>query len=441
MQHEQTSQRRLHTIVGYPAIASLFLLGTFARGATAPNLQSSETEKTMSSCAAPISIAAHKTLVEALALEKRNEFEKAVQVTLRTADSIGPNCRMKAALETDAAAIKFRAGALTDAEQLSTKALKELRRFEDDSEDIGKAEYIIGSVMDARGKAADAERQYLKVVHVFTALGNRSALRLARVYSDLAVINIRVNNTRQAEIYLQKSSESEKSVKVSDPTERMARQDAAVHLAYKKGKTSEAIRLNALIIKAYGTDMSIPAGLRAHIFADRGGLMYSAGQYNESLLNLNKSLDLYRSYPRDSETIAIALTMLGRARLAVNDMVGAHQSLEEAMQLSTNLRANYPLHVAFIEESYGEYLALSRQWSEARARYLDSISLMRTAAEGKQELPKCLLEAAAADDHLHQKKESKKLRKQAQLLMAESQTPGEESTVDLTTLEASAQKR
>ncbi|HEX4230500.1 MAG TPA: tetratricopeptide repeat protein [Bryobacteraceae bacterium] len=395
----------------------------------------------MSSCPAPVSIAAHKTLVEAARLEKQNEFDKAFQVTIHTANGIDPNCRMRAALEIDAAAIEFRAGALTQAEQLSTKALKELRRFEDESADVGMAEYIIGSVLEVRGRIADAERQYLKAVYALTALGDHRALRLARVYSDLAVINIRRNNTRQAEIYLQKSIDLEKTVKMTDPIERLARQDAVVHLAYKKGNTSEAIRLNALLIKGYGEDMDIPAGLRAHIFADRGGLMYSIGRYNESLVNLNSSLDLYRSSAGDPETIAVTSTMLARARIALHDMVGAQENLEEAVQLSRKLRANYPLYVAFIEESYGEYLAANRQWSKARAQYLDSISLMNAAAGAKQELSECLLEAARADDHLDQKKESKKFRKQAQSLIAESRTPGGGSTVDLTTLEASAQRR
>ncbi|HWF48647.1 MAG TPA: tetratricopeptide repeat protein [Bryobacteraceae bacterium] len=394
----------------------------------------------MSSCAAPVSIAAHKTLVEAAKLEKRNEFEKAFQLTLRTANSISPNCRMRAALEIDAGAIKFRAGALTEAEQLSTKGLKELSRFENVSADVGTAEYIIASALEARSRIADAEREYLKAAHVFTALGDHTAIRLARVYSDLAVIYLRTNNTRQAEIYLQKAIDSEASVKNADPIERLARQDAIVHLTYTKGNSSEAIRLNALLIKAYGTDNGLPAGLRAHIYADRGGLLYSVGQYNECLLTLSKSLDLYRSFAGGSEPVAVTLAMLARARMALKDMVGAQANIEEAIEQSKAFRATYPLFVAFIEESYGEYLALNRQWSKARAQYLDSLSLMNTEGEGKKELTECLLQAAKADDHLHQKKESKRFRKQAQSLIAGSRSPGEGSTVDLTTLEASAQR-
>lgn len=425
----------------YLVIASLFLLGTAAQSATPPKWQSTEMEKAISSCSAPVTMAAHKTLVEAEEFEKRQEFEKAFQITVRTANSIDDSCRTRAALETTAAAIKFRAGALTEAEQLSTQALKELQRFEDTSEDVGMAEYIIGSVLEARGKTADAERQYLKVVQVFMTLGDRTALRLARVYSDLAVISISTNKMRQAETYLQKSITAEKSVKTDDPIERLERQDAVVHLAYMKGHTGEAIRLNGLLIKGYGMDASISAGMRAHIFADRGGLMYSVRLYSESLLNLNRSLDLYRSDPGDAETIAVTLTMVARARIALNDMIGAQGDLEDAMQRSQSLRANYPAYAAFIEESYGEYLALNRQWSKARAQYLDSISMMKVAPGGKPELLECLLNAAKADDHLHQKKESKKFRKQAELLIAESRTPGQGSTVDLTTLEATAPRR
>ena len=132
-------------------------------------------------------------------------------------------------------------------------------------------EYIIGSVLEARGKIGAAEQEYLKAVQVFTALGDRSAIRLARVYSDLAVINIRTNNMPRAEIYLQRAADSENLVKSKDPIERLARLDATIHLADTKGNTSEAIRLNSLLIKLYGSDNNIPAIQRAHVYADRGG--------------------------------------------------------------------------------------------------------------------------------------------------------------------------
>ena len=97
----------------YSAIASLFLLGTVAQCATIPKMQLSTPAKAMSNCPAAVSLAAHQTLVEAVELEKHNEFERAFQITLHTAASIDPNCRTRASLETDAAAIEFRAGSLS----------------------------------------------------------------------------------------------------------------------------------------------------------------------------------------------------------------------------------------------------------------------------------------------------------------------------------------
>ena len=168
--------------------------------------------------------------------------------------------------------------------------------------------------------------------------------------------------------------------------------------------------------------------------------MYSIRQYDESLLSLNRSVDLYRSDAGDPETLAVTLAMLARARMALNDMAGARANLEEAIQSAKQFRADYPLYAAFIETSYGDYLASNRQWPEARAQYLDSISLMKPESETKDELSECLLKAAGADDHLHRKKESKMLRKQAQALITESRTPGQGSTVDLTTLQVSGSR-
>lgn len=436
MHYPQVTRDRLHTIFVYLAIAALLLLGNIAQSATMTSFQSQKPARVFSSCAAPVSILAHKTLVQVAGLEDKKEFDEAFQLTLQTANSIDPNCRTRAALETTAASIKFRLGELTEAQQLSAKALNELHRFEDESEDIGVAEYLLGAVSDARGKIAEAEHQYLKAAHVFRALGNRSALRLARVYSDLAMLNLRANDLRHAELYLQKAIDSERLVKDSDTMERLARLDAVVHLSFKKGEYTEANRLNGLLLQAYATDMRVPAALRAHIYADRGGLMYATGHYAECLLNLNKSLDLYRMDAGNSETIAVTLAMAARAHIGLKDLVSAQMNIEEALQRGKTLRANYPLGIAFIEETYGDYLALNRQWAEARAQYLDSISLFETIGEGKRELTACLFDAATADDHLRRRRESKTLRKQAQSIIATLHTPGDGATVDLATLEA-----
>lgn len=393
-------------------------------------------QKTISNCGAGQQALGHHAMLAASSLTKRGSFDAALHVLQSNLSNLGSGCSIRAAMLTEKAGIDLRLGQVHEAAQAGTKAL-DLEYGDNTSQarERGMDEYILASADAAEGQNTKAEREYLLAAQTLSKAGASEAINVARIYSDLAVLYVRSGDVRSAELYMQKALHSERSAPNPDKLEQFARLDALAHLEYLKGRLSDALRTTKELIGSYGTDSSIDATLRAHLYRDYAQLCVSTHKFDEGIEYLNHSLDLQlKGSGAPPQELAFSWAFLARIHILRKQFDAAEAALIKAQNRIQPFQHDFPEDAAIVAETYGILLNLESRWTEARAQ----LQLARQLAGSAPDLGLMKLEdlqaLAYVDHRLHKKREEKQVRVELKSLRARGRSAWKPDTVDVLTL-------
>jgi tetratricopeptide (TPR) repeat protein len=272
-------------------------------------------------------------------------------------------------------------------------------------------------------------------VHTLSKAGESEATNVARVYSDMAMLYVRSGDVRLAELYLQEASRSERRARNPDKLEQFAHRDALIHLAYLKGRLSDALQITSELIGLYGTDGSISTALRAHLYRDYGQLCAAMGKLDESITYLDHSLALQLKSPAASpQELAFSWAFLARIQIHRKQFDTAEATLTKAQNRIRPFQHDFPDDAAIVAETYGFLLNLESRWAEARTQLQLALQLAGSAPELRLMKLEDLHALARVDHRLHNKAEEKQVRAELKLVGARRRSPWKPDTVDILTL-------
>ena len=352
-------------------------------------------------------------------------------------DALDATCDARPAILSRMAAYQFQLrdfDAATDSSVAALSVADAERKLS--FEEIGLTHFMLGAIYNARGRYADSVRENVKAAQSFARSGKQNAGRVARIYSDVALLEINMGDLRSAERYLNKSSAIAESSDTISDTDKFLVLDAVAHFEYERGRLTDADRTLNKIVGLYGSSTAISPSLRAHLYRDCGEVSIATGNLDQALDQLQKSTALARAEPAPG-TLALSLSMLGSVYLQLGQLNSAEHLFREACDSVDQYADEVPVNAAIVYAVYGNYLHSCRRWRESRTHLQRALQLAQEGGKDERIKANCLAKLADAAHHLHIKDEEKSMRSQAKAMAAgfRHSTDGA-LTVDLLTLKA-----
>ena len=350
-------------------------------------------------------------------------------------DALDATCDARPAILTRMAGYQFQLRNFTDAADSSVAALSVAAVERKLSlEEIGLNHFLLGTIYNARGRYFDAIREQVKAAEAFGRSGKQNRGRIARVYSDLALLEINTGDLKSAERYLNKSAAIAESSDTISATDKLLVLDAIAHFEYERGRLTDADHTLSKIVRSYGSSTAVSASLRAHVYRDYGELSIATGNLDEAMGHLQKSAALARAEPVPGN-LALSLAMLGNVYFQQGQLNSAEQLYREACDNVGRDASEVPGNAAIVYAVYGSYLHSCRRWRESRTHLQRALQLARESGKNQPLEANCFSKLADAAHHLHIKDEERSMRSKAKELAAGFR-PGTNGdlTVDLLSL-------
>lgn len=415
-------------------VMPLVAVSLFCFCGTSGRAQAVVPSESMSSPAIELA-AIDQILTQASSLAERCQYAEALQTIERTHLADHPQGKIRAMALTKVAMIQFSAGHMAEAIQASETIihLPDVQQLLD-GQDLAFSYFILGAGYIAKGQYEKAEQAYLRSLTLFSQQGKESNLLSARVYSDLSLLYLQWGQGKKAEEILAKSAELERKSDSQSKMEQVFRLDALAHLQAEQGRVSDAVKTIQFLVEAFGSDASLSAESRAHLYWDEGVLCYSIQNLEESADHLRKSIALVSKTPDTPET-ALVLATLGQVQLRQKNFAAAEASLHEAEIRMQPFRKDYPVQAAQLAVTLGAWQQSRKRWQEARTQFLQAIGLLQPVTASTDLRLTCLRGAVTANHHLGNKIEEKSLHRQIkQIIITEAPIHSPRHTVDVLTL-------
>lgn len=370
-----------------------------------------------------------RDLHSAATVERAAEIQTFIRTLMADRGAFGTDSPSYLHISTEIAVLQFRVGHIEDAERTISDVLNSGAAHRmSNSSDVGLNHFMLASIRTMRADFASAEREYRLALGILKRIGPSQNTAVARVYSDMAIMYMRTNDFRSAEICLKNSLGAESGPGAAAPAEVFLRRDTILHLQYWRGRTTDAAETLRNLFHDYAQNSAIPRYLRAHLYRDSGELSIMTGKYQEAVDRLRLCLSL--SDPEmPTPDYALELMTLGDAYSLQNDWADAHQVLQQAWTRSGEFEHNYPSQAGAVGVAYGAVLNREKHFSEARPVLQHALELVQTEPELQVKGINFLI---AADHHLHERREERRLRKRLALLEQRPQRdPIRDNTVDV----------
>lgn len=376
-----------------------------------------------------------QTLTQVSSLAEQHRYEEALQTIERAHLADHPQSKIRAIALTKVAVIQFSAGHMAEALRASetTIHLQDVQQLLD-ARDLALNYFVLGAGYSLKGQYGKSEQAYLTSLTFYSQSGEDADFLSARVYSDLSLLYLQWGQGKKAEESLEKSAELERKSKGQSETKQLFRLDALAHLQAEQGRVSDAIKTTQLLVQTFGSNASLPAELRAHLYWDEGVLCYLAQKLEESADHLRKSITLASEMPGHPEA-ALVLATLGQVQIMQKNLGAAEASLHEAEIRMQPFRTDHPVQAAQLAMTLGSLQQSRKRWAEARTQFLQAIDLLQPVTGSTNLRLTCLRGAVTANHHLGNKIEEKSLRRQMkQLIATEAPIRSPIQTVDVLAL-------
>ena len=379
-------------------------------------------------CHAPIDQEIEAHLRAATSQNNLADLHRSVDALLADRKAVPEGCAARAELSTQIAFFQYRMGDLLSAEKTIGESLaEESLTHHESSGNSGLNHFMLAGVYKVRGDYAKAELEYNKAVEIFSSQQPAKPRALARVYGDMAAMYADRGDMKSAEAALQKSLASETPSNGASATGSIGTRDALVHLAYRRGRLTDALEMLQSMIRDFAEDHSIARELRAHMYRDEGEVLVASHRPAEATEPLRKSLLLTDS-TINTPDYAIALAMLSQAYILQKNWTQADEALKEASGRSAGFEKNFPQDAGKILASYGIFLGSQKRWNDSRPLLLRAAPLTESEKDVESAVLQNLIQA---DHHLHEKEEERAMREKLKSLGSSQPNPARENTVDV----------
>jgi tetratricopeptide (TPR) repeat protein len=412
--------KHTNRISSFCKAVTCFLLAAsaFANVGWASDADQHPSPERIAGCNAQSNADAHRELQKTREPSTVQALTEALSSLKSKLDALDATCDARSAVFTRMAAYQFQLEDFNGAADSSFAALSvpDVER-KLAVEDIGLNHFILGTIYNARGRYSDALREHVKAAQSFAQSGKQNAGRAARIYSDAALLEIKMGDLRSAERYLTKSSAIAESSNTISETDKFLVLDAVAHFQYERGRLTEADHTLSEMVRSYGSSTAVRPSLRAHLYRDCGELSVATGNLDQASDQLQKSTALARVEPVPGN-VALSLAMLGNVYVQQGQLHSAEQLFREACDRVGPHADEVPGKAAIVYAVYGSYLHLCRRWRESRTHLQRALQLADEGAGNEPLRANCLSELADAAHHLHIKDEEKSMRSQAKALAA-----------------------
>jgi tetratricopeptide (TPR) repeat protein len=377
-----------------------------------------------------------RAYAEAHKLQQRGDYHKALEILDSVAAVTPDTCKPKTTVLSLMATVYIDMSNFDEALSITGSSLAighKNKTITPDTE--GLDHFLRAGIYCNRNNFTVAESEYNLAASSFASMGAIGTIALARVYSDVAGMYIKLGEYRNAEIALNRSLDAEQQSAVVPAEEYVLRLDSLVHLLYRRRKLTEAERSMGHLVEAYGDNPQISVHLRAHLYRDRGEVHVFAADYAGGKKDLQRCLSILNGRNTEPDG-ARALAVLAELDVRENNIKAAEAKFEEATARIQPIASNFPEDAVEIATVYSAFLNQHRHWAHAREKLLNAARMCDNGGIDNVTAVQCYRLLAEADRHLRNHTEEKQLRTKLNALQRGEQPDSQQQTVDVIALRA-----
>lgn len=328
-------------------------------------------------------------------------------------------------------------GHLDDAKQYYERSLEMFQRLGQNT-GAGQVYQAIGGLMQLQGAFSAAESALKKAVALLNKYAGPSDLRTARAWSALAWCYTSLERFDEATEAMRKArTAADKAVPANSPA-FIQILDSQASLLSRTGRYADAQRAWTQAIeiaeRAVGKDSPEYDYPLLHLAQTDSAI----GDYESAQKLFERFLAIERRVvPQGSIPQAVTMAQLGKVYVRLGEYPNAESLLIKSVYLMDTIPDKVPLAYAEVLSYLGNYWAAQRRWSDAENPYRGALEMRQQVLGNNHLVAQSMASLSEVLEKLKRKDEAKKLKTQAEEIMAAQRSAFyNHDTVDITAFRA-----